>query len=57
MTKLQIAVLDAGLHHKVSFTGSGMTHLRITPGCALAPERFDLFIVPFHTDHAALAGC
>lgn len=54
MTGPRIAVLDGGLHHRGVFAGEAPTFLPTTRTAALRPERFDIVVVPFHTDQVFL---
>jgi len=55
VSDLQLAVIDSGLHHRGVFAGQSPTFVLPIRGASIRPERFDVIVVPFHTDQVFLA--
>lgn len=55
MPEIRLAVIESGLHERGVFAGESPTFVQPTRGAAIRPERFDIIIVPFHTNQVFLA--
>ena len=54
MRNIKLGVIDSGLHHRITFSGYNPDFIRLCPDTEIAPERYDILIIPFHSDHALL---
>lgn len=55
MTKPRVGILDGGLHHRCVFGSGSPAFVLPTRSSAIRPERFDILIIPYHTDQVFLA--
>jgi len=54
MKEIKLGVIDSGLHHQITFRGYNPDFIRLFPGAEIAPERYDILVIPFHSDHELL---